>query len=174
MARVERSTELRLPTVAVPVMLALVGRDPAPADVFMADVPRHGRSELLDDLAALLDEPAAFLPVRGEAGVRLLAKHSIAWLSVNRQDDDGDSDFADIPSEVMTLYDRQHRVEVALVTGSTLAGMLLDSSPADRPRVIDHLNRGGNFVRLWTSDEHFLINKAQILQVTELPWNAES
>jgi hypothetical protein len=31
------------------------------------------------------------------------------------------------------------------------------------------LNGTGQFVRLWTADEHYLINKAQILQVTELP-----
>ena len=73
----------------------------------------------------------------------------------------------------MTLYDRQHRVQVALIEGEALTGMLLDSSPADRPRVIDHLNRSGAFVRLWTSDEHFLINKTQILQVTELARGGE-
>ena len=167
MTRVERSTELRLPTIEVPVTLVLVNRPPVEAELFVADVQRHGRSELLDDVAALLDEPSAFLPVRGETGVRLLAKHAIAWIAINREEDA--ADFDDMPSEVMTLYDRQHRVEIALVTGATLVGMLLDSSPADRPRVVDHLNHPGAFVRLWTSDEHYLINKAQILHVTELP-----
>ena len=46
--------------------------------------------------------------------------------------------------------------------------MLLDSSPADRPRVVDHLNRPGAFLRLWTSEEHYLVNKTQILHVVEL------
>ena len=170
MAIVERSTELRLPTVAVPVRLALVGREPMTADLFIADVARSGRSQLLDDIAALLDQATGFLPVRDAAGVRLLAKHAILWLGVDRHDDDDgelDLDFPDIPSEVITLYDRQHRVEVALVTGTKLVGMLLDSSPADRTRVVDHLNRPGAFVRLWTTDEHVLINKTQILHVTE-------
>lgn len=173
MVAVERSTELKLPTVSVPVQLAVLGHAPASADLFMADVPRHGRSQLLDDIATLLDEATTFIPVRGDHGVRLLAKHAIAWISVNRHDDEADSEFADIPSEVMTLYDRQHRVEIALVVGGSLTGMLLDSSPADRPRVVDHLNRTAAFVRLWTSDEHFFINKTQILQVTELPWSVE-
>ena len=167
------STELRLPTVAVPVRLTLVGHDPAPADLFMADVQRHGRSELLDDVATLLDEATSFIPVRGDHGVRLLAKHAIAWISINRHEDEAEAEFANTPSEVMTLYDRQHRVEVALLTGAALVGMLLDSSPADRPRVIDHLNRSGPFVRLWTSDEHFFIHRNQILQVTELPSSVE-
>jgi len=168
MAAVERSTELRLPTVAVPVRLALVGREPMAADVFMADVSRSGRSQLLDDIAALLDDEAAFMPVRDDSGVRLLAKHAIAWLSVNRRDDEADLTFDDSPSEVITLYDRQYRVEIALVTGAKLVGMLLDSSPADRTRVVDHLNRAGAFVRLWTSDEHVLVNKTQILHVTDI------
>ena len=56
---------------------------------------------------------------------------------------------------------------VELTTGGKLEGMLFDSAPADRPRVIDHLNGPGSFVRLWTSDEHYLINKAHILHVTE-------
>jgi hypothetical protein len=167
MAAVERSTELKLPTVAVPVRLALVGREPMDADVFMADVSRSGRSQLLDDVAALLDDAAAFLPVRDDSGVRLLAKHAIAWLAVNRHDDEALT-FDDSPSEVITLYDRQHRVEIALVTGAKLVGMLLDSSPADRTRVVDHLNRAGAFVRLWTADEHVLVNKTQILHVTDI------
>ena len=57
---------------------------------------------------------------------------------------------------------------IALVTGAKLVGMLLDSSPADRTRVVDHLNRAGAFVRLWTSDEHVLVNKTQILHVTDI------
>ena len=70
---------------------------------------------------------------------------------------------------MVTLYDRQHRVEIELVAGTRLLGTLLDSSPADRPRVIDHLNGAASFVRLWTPHEHILINKAQIVCVTELP-----
>ena len=166
MGDVDRSRELKLPTVAVPVRLALVGQSPAPADVFVADTKRNGRGELLDDVAALLDQPAAFLPVQAGEGVRLLSKHAIAWIALARHDQVEDLDL-DEPSGVFTLYDRQHRVEVALLAGATLTGTLLDSSPASRPRVIDYLNRAG-FVRLWTSAEHYLINKAHILYVREL------
>lgn len=156
MAQVDRSTELRLPTVAVPVRLAQLGHEPVDAELFLVDTPRAG-GQLLDDMAALLDEDTAFVPVKQGAGVRLFAKHALAWVSVHRGDD-----------AELTLYDRQHRVEVELAGGAKLVGMLLDSSPADRPRVVDHLNRARRFVRLWTSDEHFLVNKTQILQVTEL------
>jgi hypothetical protein len=164
----ERKPELRLPTVAVPVRLALVGREAVAAELFVADVVRPGRSQLHDDIAAILDEAESFVPVRSGERVRLHSKASIAWVCVVRHEDDGgEAEFVDIPSEVITLYDRQHHVLVELASGGTLTGTLFDSSPSDRPRVIDHLNRAGRFLRLWTPDDHYLINKDQILHVSE-------
>jgi hypothetical protein len=172
---VERSTELRLPTTAVPVRVAIVGQGIAQAELFVADIPRHGRSQLLEDVATLLDSnKLGFIPVRSAGVVRLFTKDALAWVAVRRRDPDEkpSTDFAtEEPSEVFTLYDRQHRVEVELAAPcepSRLTGLLLDSSPADRPRVADHLNRTIQFLRLWTHDEHFLINKRQIVAVTEL------
>jgi len=166
MAIVEQKPELRLPTIAVPVTLVVVGHAAVTAELFVADVPRQSRSQLLDDIAALLDQDTSFLPVRGETGVRLLAKRSITWIAVTRAEE-VDEEFDDSPSEVITLYDRRHRVAVELVTGEALAGTLFDSSPADRPRVIDHLNRAGRFVRLWTPEQQYLIAKDHILEVRE-------
>ena len=164
------ASKLRVPTLAVPVQLAIVGRPAAPVELFVADVVRVGRSQLLDDLAALLDAAPRFVPVRGARGVALLAKHAIAWIAITRREQPFvEDEFEDVPSEVMTLYDRVHRVEVALATGEAIVGSLLDSSPADRPRTIDHLNRAGRFVRLWTSELHYLVNGKQIVEVRELP-----
>ncbi len=157
-------TELRLPTVTVPVRLALFGREVAPAEVFLRDVPRRGKGHVIDDVAELLDGPEAFVPVRLGGQVRLCGKHAIEWVSLARPDDD--------PADLLALYDRQHRVELELAGGTRLSGTLLDSSPADRPRVIDHLNHARTFVRLWTSDDHYLIHKARIVGVTELPGEA--
>lgn len=156
--------------MAVDVRLALVSANARAAELFVADVPRKGHSELLDAIAELLDADASFIPVRSDGNVRLLGKHAIAWIAVDRTaaSDDGDDDFAEIPSEVITLYERQHRVAVELVAGGLLEGSLFDSSPSDRPRVADHLNRVGRFMRLWTANEHYLVNKTQIVQVTEL------
>src|SRR5207237_7686490 len=99
---------------------------------------------------------------------RLLAKHSLAWISVQPQAAElaVELEFDDLPSEVVQLYDREHRVELELVTGAPLRGAMFDSAPADRPRVIDHLNGGQKFLRLWTESEHFLVNKSQILAVS--------
>jgi hypothetical protein len=181
----ERIGELRQPTIAVPIRLAVVGAEAAPAELFVPDVPRPGRSQLLDDLAAMLDDEPAFLPVRRTAGLHLLGKHAIAWIAVTRRETTrpipiwaraseraGGSINAEMwpdePSEVTTLYDRMHHVELAMIGGGRLIGRLLDSLPADRPRTIDHLNRAGRFVRLWTQDEHFLVNKTQIAWVAEV------
>ncbi len=155
----------------MPVRLALVGGAPGPAEVFVADVPRRGRSQLLDDVAALLTSPTAFLPVRLQSRVRLFGKHAIAWLAAPRRGDDQPdpaTDFSDEHSDVFTLYDREHIVELELERGTKLLGTLLDSAPVDRTRVIDHLNGAGNFIRLWSADEHYVVNARQIIAVTEL------
>jgi hypothetical protein len=158
-----------MPTKVVPARLALVGGEPFAAELFVADVRRRGRSHLLDDIAAYLGAEAAFVPMRWASHIRLLSKHAIVWVAIRRRDPDDmpSREFDDEPSE-LTLYDREHRVEIQLAHGLALEGVLLDSSPADRPRVMDHLNRAGRFVRLWTSEEHYLINAAQVVAVTEL------
>jgi hypothetical protein len=158
-----------MPTKVVPARFALVGADPIAAELFVADVRRRGRNHLLDDIAALLGGEATFVPVRWSNQVRLLAKHAIVWVAIRRRDPDEmpSRDFDNEPSE-LTLYDREYRVEIELAGGRKLHGTIFDSSPADRPRVMDHLNRAGRFLRLWTSDEHFLIHATQVVTVTEL------
>ena len=162
--------ELKRPTVAVPVRVALVGRDAVAAEIFVPSRPRQGKTQVLDDIADMLTESTGFLPVRFTTGVRLLAKHALAWISVQPEAAElaVELEFDDLPSEVVTLYDREHHVEVELVSGGPLRGAMFDSAPADRPRVIDHLNGTSSFVRLWTEGEHFLVNKAQIVAVSEV------
>jgi hypothetical protein len=153
--------------MAVAVRLALVGAAPAAVEMFVPDVPRRGRGQLLDDAAAQLAGDSRFLPVRTANRVRLLAKHAIAWVAVGRHDP-APAEPAGEPAEELTLYDHQHFVEVELAHGTKLIGTLLDSAPAEHSRVIDHLNRSGGWLRLWTTDQHYLINAAQVVAVTEL------
>jgi hypothetical protein len=168
MLAMERKPELRLPTTAVPVTLRLVAGTNVEAELFVADAVRRGHSQLLDDVAAMLDETAAFLPVRVERQVQLYAKMAIAYVSIARQDEPDEDAFAeDVPSEVFTLYDRQHHVKVELTGDRALSGTLFDSSPSDRTRVIDYLNGASRFLRLWTEATHYLINKNQIVRVSE-------
>jgi hypothetical protein len=140
----------------VRVKLAMVGQDAAEVDLFVADVPRADHADLVEAVAASLDDDAHFVPARVAARVQLLAKRNMSWVSVALADDNA-----------VVLHERQHRVTIELLVGGTLAGTILHDDPDDRPRVIDHLNAPTRFVRLWTANEHYLINKAQILQVTE-------
>jgi hypothetical protein len=177
----KHSSELRIPTIAVPVRLALIGANPTTAELFVADVARRGRGQLLDDLATLVMAPPAFLPVRWSSRVRLLGKHAIAWIAIKRRETvpvpvvaagepapDPATAELEPESDDLTLYDREHIVELELVRGTKLIGNMLDSAPLDRTRAIDHLNGAGSFVRLWSSDDHYLVNKLQIVAATEL------
>ena len=159
-----------MPTKVVAVRLALVGGMPIAAEMFVARAVRPGDGHLLDALAVQLGAEASFIPVRWSNRVRLLGKHAIAWIAVRHSepDDPPPAELSLEAAEELTLYDREHRVEIELVHGTKLIGTLLDSSPVDRTRVIDHLNRAGRFLRLWTTNEHFLVNTAQVVAVTEL------
>lgn len=166
----DRSAELKMPTTAVAVRLAMLGGAAATqAELFVLELPARTRAQLLDDIAEMLARDDAFVPVRAANRVRLLGKHAIAWVAVRRRDESPEQLELDETLEDHALYDRQHRVELELLHGTKLIGTMLDSSPADRPRVIDALNRSGRFVRLWTTDEQYLINTTQVVAVTELP-----
>jgi hypothetical protein len=208
--------------MVVTVRLAIVGGSPSAVEMFVPDVPRRGRGQLFDDLATQLDGEARFVPVRTTSRVRLVGKHAIAWISIERReagggdpedsadgsaggaggsatggierreagggDPDGSAGGAggsatrgidrrepeeapaapgEIPEE-LTLFDHQHFVEVELAHGAKLIGTLLDSAPAEHARVGDHLNHLGRWLRLWTTDQHYLINVQQVVAVTEL------
>ena len=164
----DRSAELKLPTTTVAVRLAMQGGAAAtPVELFVLETSTRTRAQLLDDVADMLGRDEAFVPVRTASRVRLLGKHAIAWVAIRLEDDEQLQ--LDETLEEHSLYDRQHRVELELVHGTKLIGTMLDSSPADRPRVIDHLNQSRRFVRLWTTEEHYLINTTQVVAVTELP-----
>lgn len=152
----DRSTELRTPTVAVAVDLAL-GPYQLVRQRGELHVPGPATSPLIEALGEVLDAPTDFVPFHTSAGVVLVSKAAIVYVSLR-----------DAEAET-TLYDRQHRVAIVLAQGTRFEGLLLDSSPADHPRVTDHLNHAARFVRLWTPEEHVLIHKTQIVTVTELP-----
>ena len=171
--------------VPVAVEIAGVGVAPSPCEVFVPDVQRSGRHALANDLATLLESEPPFLPVRLGAAVTLIGKHAIHWLALAMRLADDDAAARPVaraeaadgvpdevtrpePSEVLHLYDSKHDVEVTLVDGSTLVGAILHSSPADRPRVMDYLNRAARFIRLWTPQAQYLINKTHVARVREV------
>jgi hypothetical protein len=166
--------ELRVPMVPVVVEIAGIDGGRATCEVYVPDVPRHGQHALADDLATLVDSDRPFLPVRTSDAVALVAVHAIRWLALATRNDTTQADGVPTevsepePSEVLTLFDSKHDVEVTLDDGTVLTGAILHSSPADKPRVIDYLNRATRFVRLWTPRAQYLINKQHVARVREI------
>ena len=159
--------------MAVGVRLALVAAQPAQVEVFLPDIPGRTHNQMLDDLATQLAGDARFVPVRMASQVRLIGKHAIAWIAVTRYaagevpETPAPAPAMDIPEE-LTLFDHQHFVEVELAHGQKLIGTLLDSESIEHSRLGDHLNRSGYWLRLWTPNEHYLVNAQQVVAVTEL------
>ncbi len=155
-----QADELRIPTLAVSVHLAVGPRDTKYEQGELFVVEDNKRAEPVEAVAALLESAVLFVPFRTVELVRLIAKTAIVYVAIP-----GESQAA---GEDLVLYDRQHRVEVVLIQGARFEGLLLDSSPAAHPRAIDHLNSQAQFIRLWTATECVLIAKAQIATVTEM------
>ena len=152
------SESLRVPTAAVPVGLALADGSVVKAHLFVPERGLKGRA-LAIELAALLDGDAPFLPAREAGGhVCLYAKRAITYVSIG---------FGSEPDDLQ-LYEHERSVEIVLDRGPTLVGELLYTSPADRPRVLDHMNQPGAFVRLWTAETLYVIGKPHVLRVREI------
>jgi hypothetical protein len=166
---------LRTPTVALSVRLALQGEASVAAELFVADVPRAGRAQLFDDLGALLEDEREFLPIALGARRVLVNRAAIAYVAVPRQiglpDGAGQTASArfdaDEISDVHTLFDHRCPVTVTLAGGGALTGTLLFSSPAERSRLVDFINLGPRFVRVWTHDELFLVQRSAIRFLAE-------
>ncbi len=152
------SETLKLPTAAVEVELALADGAIVPAQLFVPERARRGRALALE-LAELLDAGSAFVPARDAGGhVVLYAKRALVYVKI-ALDPEGADD---------VLYDQRHDVEVVLAHGPTLIGQILYTSPADRLRVIDHLNQPSAFLRLWTAASLYVIGKPHVLRVREI------
>ena len=161
------SAELRLPTLSVPVDLARAGRAPERVELFLTGAPGRGRAAIAGAVAGLLVADPAVLPVRepdapGGPRVALVGKRAILWVAVPL------AGLGDDSEDGLTLFDHDHGVRVELDVGDELAGHVFCSSPADRPRLIDHLNLPVHFLRVWTPDALFLINQAHVVRVVEV------
>src|SRR5689334_1709074 len=109
------ASELRLPTLAVAVDLARAGRPQERVELFVADAPGRGRTQLVGELAELLEAEPGFLPVREpEAGgrVALVGKQAILWVAISLREigvgpaaDGVPEEVGFEPSEILMLFD---------------------------------------------------------------------
>jgi hypothetical protein len=107
----------------------------------------------------LLEHSSAFLPARVPSEQRgvVLNKDTVVWLALPGDDREDE------------LYEFRHDVRLELVGGGELAGELLYSLPHDHARVVDYLNGPSRFARLFTGGRLFLVNKAYLERVVEVP-----
>lgn len=157
---------LRTPTVEVSIRLALRGDSPEPAALFLPEAVPLGRAQLLESVCGYLEEEREFLPIAFQERRALVNRSAIAYVAVARRPSGFDDDEV---SDVHTLFDHRSPVAATLEGGTSVRGTLLFSSPADRARLIDFINLGPRFVRLWTSDELILVQRSAIRILAELP-----
>ena len=153
---------LRIRKQAVAVELALAAGEPRRVEVFVAE-HRHNefrRQDVLD----LLEHVQAFLPARDAASGRweIFNKDALLWIGVPVAP--FGSEPAAAPEE---LFEFRRPLRVDLMGERSLSGELLYSAPAESTRVVDYVNEPGRFLRLWTRDFLYLINKAFVLRLVE-------
>ncbi len=138
------------------------------AELFVPDVPRPVPASLLEDLAAMLEDEREFLPAVLGGRQTLVNRAAIAYVAVRRRPHVPSKQFdPEEVSDVLTLFDHRCPVSVTLVGGVALAGTLLFSSPAERSRLVDFINLGPRFVRVWANEELFLVQRSAIRTLAE-------
>jgi hypothetical protein len=159
---VDKTGPLRIRKQAVAVELALAAGQPRRVEVFVAE---HRDKEFRrQDVLDLLEHVQAFLPARDAATGRgeIFNKDALLWIAVPL------SPFGSEPVEAPDeLFEFRRPVRVDLLGGQAVSGELLYSAPAESTRLVDYVNEPGRFLRLWTNDFLYLINKAFVLRVVE-------
>ncbi|MDQ5858265.1 MAG: hypothetical protein M3542_08330 [Acidobacteriota bacterium] len=157
---------LRIRKETIEVELVLAGDPPRRVKLFLAEHGSHGfdRQRVLD----LLEQPGSFLPACDlETGNwESFNSRSVVWIAMSRSSADAEGSGTD-------LYDRRKLVRVALAAGGSLEGDLLYCAPEEAARVVDVMNRRERFLRLWSGDRVFLVNKDSVLRVVESTVSAE-
>jgi hypothetical protein len=151
--------DLRVPKRAVPVEVVLPGGEARQLSVYLSEgAASHPGPERLSDL---LNGSAAFIPARDPASgaMSFLHRASIAVARVAADEEPADDSFT-IPTE--------HEVEITLVDGARLSGLVAYVAPESRERLVDFLNRTEPFFRLLERDRVALVGRAHVARVALL------
>ena len=161
-SRARDTRELKIRKQPVAVELALAGGEPRRVEVFVAE---HRDNEFRrQDVLDLLEHMQAFLPAKDPASGcwEIFNKDALLWIGVPL------SPFgSETASPAEELFEFRRPVRVDLIGSHSLSGELLYSAPAESTRLVDYVNEPGRFLRLWTKDFLYLINKAFVLRLTE-------
>lgn len=151
--------DLRVPKRKVPVQLVMPGGAGRRVSLFLAEAaPGHDGPELPADL---VDGPSRFVPVVDEesGAIQFVSLASVALVRIARELDAEENPF-ELPVE--------HQVEVALLDGTLLRGIVSYVRPNERSRLGDLLNEPPPFVRLVEGETVALVNKRHIARVALL------
>lgn len=153
--------ELRVPKRAVRVDVTRPDGVTTQVEVYLAEfASNHVGGERLSEML----NTGAFLPARDlvRDKVSFLNGARVAIARVERTvEEDDDAAAHTIPTE--------HEVEVTLVNGKTVRGLLTYVLPPDRARLVDYLNSCPKFIPLLEADHLALINRDYIANIEPLP-----
>ncbi len=151
--------DLRVPKRAIPVEVVLPGGEVRQVSIFLSEgAASHPGPERVSDL---LNGSAPFIPAResGSGAMTFLHRASIAVARVAADEEPSDDSFT-IPLE--------HEVEVTLVDGTRLSGLVAYVAPESRERLVDFLNRPEPFLRLLERERVALVGRAHVARVAVL------
>lgn len=150
----------------IEVELVLAGEPPRRVELFLAEHGSRGfdRQSVLD----LLEQSEGFLPAcdRETGNWESFNSRSVNWIGMSRVATGADE-------SANELYDRRKLVRVEFAGAAPLEGELLYSAPEESARVVDVMNRRERFLRLWSGDRVYLVNKASVLRVVEATGSEE-
>ena len=150
--------DLRVPKRRAQVEVLLPGGGARQVTVFLSEfASRHSGPERLSDLLNAKDE---FVPVVDAAtdSVAFLGRHTIAAARVGRE--------WEMPGQIAGA--EEHDLEITLVDGAVLRGLVSFVLPAGRTRLLDFLNDEQPFIELTERDKVALINKRYIARVAKV------
>jgi hypothetical protein len=151
--------QLRVPKRRVEVELLLLGAGRQRVSVFLAEFSSvHEGHERLGDLLCGETEFIPAVDPGTEKAVLIRVESIGAALAgpIEALDDD-----AALPTE--------HEVDVTLLDGQSLAGVLSFVQPPERSRIVDYLNDAPPFFPLIVGDRVAFINKKRVTRIAEKP-----
>jgi hypothetical protein len=152
--------DLRVPKRRVEAEVLLAGGATRRVAVFLADTaPGHAGGERLSDL---LNGREDFIPAFDVAlgAITFLNRTGVILARVDGPVESEREGDVTIPSE--------HEVEIALLDGSSLRGLVSYILPPDRSRLNDFLNASPPFFRLLEPGAVALVNKRHVARVVPL------
>jgi hypothetical protein len=146
--------ELRVPKQRVEVEILLPGGESRRVAVFLAEFASHHRGG--ERLSDLLNGPGSFFPaVDVDADqVSFINRAAIAVARVAPAVEPDTSAELTLPTE--------HEVEITLVDGRTVEGVISFVQPPERSRLMDYLNEAPPFFRVLEEKRVSLVNKAHV------------